>query len=89
MQHSNPVLTSQNLAELYQVRASTIRILIDRIGLGTRLGRWRIVQPSELERLEAGIQALGHRIPPEARVATKQHALEEEQPVVEVGGSWK
>jgi hypothetical protein len=64
MSASKPVLTSQNLADLYQVPADTVRMLIDRLGLGTRLGHWRIVQPTELGRLEAGLITLGYKIPP-------------------------
>jgi hypothetical protein len=87
MPDPKPVLTAQNLAQLYQVPASTIRKLIDRIGLGTRLGHWRIVLPTELERLEAGLQALGYKIPP----ATEQPIPEEDPQAaaaVEGGAPW-
>jgi hypothetical protein len=58
-----PVFTSQKLAEQYGVPASTIRMLIDRLKLGRRLGHWRIVtSAAELTKLEAGLQALGHEV---------------------------
>jgi hypothetical protein len=63
MPDPKPVLTAQNLADLYQVPINTVRLLIDRLGLGTRLAHWRIVRPTELKRLEAGLQALGYKIP--------------------------
>jgi hypothetical protein len=71
----SPVFTSQDLAERYHVPAWTIRLLIDRLGLGRRLGRWRIITTSaDLDKLEAGLQALGHKIPEKPLVAANEQS---------------
>jgi hypothetical protein len=90
MQDSKSILTSQNLAERYRVPVSTIRMLIDRIGVGTRLAHWRIVLATDLERLEAGLQALGYKIPPaDPQIAMEQLIPEEApQPAVVEDAPW-
>jgi hypothetical protein len=45
------------------------------------------VLPTELERLEAGLKAFGHRIPADPQIATEQ-LVPEEEPAAEGGGSW-
>jgi hypothetical protein len=57
------VFTVQTAASRYKVPAAPVRTLIDRLQLGSRLGRWRIIEPGELPRLEDGLRALGYRIP--------------------------
>jgi hypothetical protein len=89
MSEAKFILTSKDLAQHYQVPAATIRMVIDRTGIGTRLRHWRVVLPTELERLEAGLRALGYKIPAEPQLAMERHVPEEEpQPAVEGDAPW-
>jgi hypothetical protein len=70
------VFTVQTAASRYEVPAGAIRTLIDRLTLGTRLGRWRIIEPHELPRLEDGLRALGYRIPENLPSVEELEAME-------------
>jgi hypothetical protein len=85
MSEAKFILTSKDLAQHYQVPAATIRMVIDRTGIGTRLRHWRVVLSTDLERLEAGLRALGYTIPPEP-LTTLEHYVPDEEPQAAVEG---
>jgi hypothetical protein len=73
------VFTVQTAASRYGVPAGAIRTLIDRLTLGARLGRWRIIEPGELPRLEDGLRAIGYRIPANLPTVAELEAQEAAQ----------
>jgi hypothetical protein len=62
---SDSLFTISDLSRLYAVPPETIRLLIDRLNLGTRLGNWRVVTLADLERLETGLVTLGYEVTPQ------------------------
>jgi hypothetical protein len=72
-------LTTQDCADRYQVSADDIRTVVDRVGLGHRLGRWRVIPASELGRLEDALLAIGRQLP--ADLPPIEEPAKEEAPI--------
>jgi hypothetical protein len=74
-------LTTRECADRYQVSPDDIRTVVDRVGLGHRLGRWRVIPASELGRLEDALLAIGRQIPADLPPVEELEVAEEPQPV--------
>jgi hypothetical protein len=65
-------LTVPEIASLYAVPASTVRLAIDRLHLGHRFNRSRLVYVEDLDQLEAAFKTLGYRLPGPARITHEE-----------------
>jgi hypothetical protein len=74
--------TIPEVATTYNVPRSTTRRVVDRLGIGHRVGRNRVVYPEDFPQAEAAFRALGYKLP-DSRTG-------QQQPVAAVrdGGSW-
>jgi hypothetical protein len=55
--------TTHEAATRYGVKIWVVRKLVDRLGIGRRFGRYRVVAEADLPTLEIGLRTLGYRIP--------------------------
>jgi hypothetical protein len=55
--------TSVEIADQYGVPVSTVRLVIDRLGLGHRLNRSRVVYREDFDKLATAFRLLGYTIP--------------------------
>jgi hypothetical protein len=74
MSDLNGCYTSQEIADIYGIKAWTVRLVIDRLGLDRRIGRTRVVFAEDLPSLEIGFRTLGHKIPEQPQPAAVESA---------------
>ena len=55
--------TVPEVAELYGVPISTVRLAVDRLGIGHRFGRSRVVYAEDFPQLETAFRTLGYKLP--------------------------
>jgi hypothetical protein len=55
--------TTQETATRYGVKIWVVRKLFDRLGIGHRFGRYRVVAEADLPTLEIGLRTLGYAVP--------------------------
>jgi hypothetical protein len=75
----NGCYTTREIADQFGVPVSTARLVIDRLGLGHRFQRSRIVFAEDFEKLTVAFQTLGYKIPVPMQPAAA---------VVEGGAPW-
>jgi hypothetical protein len=59
----NSCYSTQEIADLFEVPIETTRRIIDRLGLGRRIGQNRAVFAADLPTLEIAFRTLGYLVP--------------------------
>jgi hypothetical protein len=70
----NDCYSTLEVAELYGISPWTVRRVIDRLGLGRRVGRNRVVFADDLPKLEIAFRTLGHTISAHLQAAVEEGA---------------
>lgn len=54
------LLSTGEIAEMYGVDPQVVRKVLDRIGLGKRIGRYRVVAAEDVGQVELALRAAGY-----------------------------